>query len=78
LAVQDLPYCSAVAVTKLPHRVGAVGLSGVFYVVGETSAAKVHRTHDAPFNAISANWLVGPNGSVSHWLGMRQTTAEVR
>jgi len=76
LATGALPYCSSVAVTKLPHRVDALGLQGVFRVLGEGHEARVERVIDKPYNAGSANWLVGPNGSVLHWFGLRESPAK--
>jgi photosystem II stability/assembly factor-like uncharacterized protein len=62
-----LPYCSAAVMTKVPERVIAVGLGGVFEIVGEGSRAEVQKVFTPPYNAVSGNWLVGPNGVRFHW-----------
>lgn len=65
--VPTLPYCSAAVMSKVPERVIAVGLGGVFEIVGEGSKAEVQKLFAPSYNAISANWLVGPNGFTFHW-----------
>jgi photosystem II stability/assembly factor-like uncharacterized protein len=65
--ISNVPYCSAAVMSKVPERVIAAGPGGVFEIIGEGSKAEANKVSKAAYNAISANWFVGPNGVTFHW-----------